>query len=47
MYDLLKNEKIKEKVRNKKDYFVQEYSWDTVAKRIIKTINEISETESF
>ena len=47
MYDLLKNEKIKENVRNKKDYYVQEYSWDTVAKRIIKTINEISETESF
>lgn len=42
MYHLLKDEKIKENVRNKKDYFVSEYSWDTVAKRITNSINEIS-----
>ena len=44
MNDLLKNKRIKENVKNKKNYFIQEYSWDSVAQRIIKAINEISRT---
>lgn len=40
MYSLLHDEQIKQNVHNKRDYYIQEYSWDAVAKRMAKTIGE-------
>lgn len=40
MKNLLGNETIKQNVRNKRDWYIEEYSWDTVADRIIKAIGE-------
>ena len=37
--ELLNNDQIKQNVLNKKEYYLQEYSWDTVAGRISKIIN--------
>lgn len=39
MYKLLHNQDIINNVRNLKDFYLNEYSWDTVAKRIIKVIS--------
>lgn len=36
MDDLLMNEKIKQNVRNKRDWYIKEYSWDSVTDRIIE-----------
>ncbi len=36
MSDLLDNEDIKQNVRKKKEWYIKEYSWDSVAERIIK-----------
>ena len=35
---LLKNEEIKKRVRDKREYYINEYSWDNVAKRMLKII---------
>ncbi len=37
--DLLKNERIKKNVANKREWYLKEYSWNTVAKRIVDIIN--------
>ena len=39
MFDLLNDDKIKSNVENNRGYYIEEYSWDTVAERIIKVIN--------
>jgi glycosyltransferase involved in cell wall biosynthesis len=38
MRDLLQNERIKNNVLGKRNYYINEYSWDTVADRILKVI---------
>lgn len=40
MKDLLQNEKIKEHVLSRRDYYIKEYSWDSVADRILKVIQK-------
>lgn len=42
---LLDSIKIKENVRRKRDWYIKEYSWDTVVKRIIAAINEDHKTK--
>lgn len=39
MLRLLQDEKIKNNVRSRKDWYIKEYSWDAVAGRIINVIN--------
>lgn len=39
--ELLNNDQIKQNVLNKREYYLKEYSWDTVADRIYKIINNI------
>lgn len=39
MLRLLQDEKIKNNVRSRKDWYIKEYSWDTVAERIMNVIN--------
>lgn len=46
MYSLLKNQRIKKIVRDKKDYYIQEYSWNSVAKRMIKVITETQQLQN-
>ncbi len=41
MDDLLSNEVIKENVKKKRDWYLKEYSWDTVAERIGKVMGEL------
>lgn len=38
MDQLLCDERIKQNVKNKRDWYINEYSWDTVAERIIKVM---------
>lgn len=38
MNKLLCDDRIKQNVRNKRDWYINEYSWDTVAERIIKVM---------
>ena len=38
MLDLLQNEKIKSNVKARREWYLQEYSWDAVAERIAKVI---------
>lgn len=38
MNQLLCDERIKQNVKNKRDWYINEYSWDTVADRIIKAM---------
>jgi glycosyltransferase involved in cell wall biosynthesis len=38
MERLLKDKQMQENVRNRRDWYIKEYSWDTVAKRVIKVI---------
>lgn len=38
MYDLLLNDEIKNNVRKKRDWYINEYSWDSVAQRINSVI---------
>ena len=40
--DLLTNDAIKENVVSKKAYYISEYSWDTVANRLIEVIKNDS-----
>lgn len=40
MYSLLKNDQIKENVLINREKYIQEYSWDTVAEKIIKVIKD-------
>lgn len=40
MLNLLNNRQIKENVISKRDWYIKEYSWDTVAKRINSVIND-------
>lgn len=37
---LLQNDKIKQNVHNKRDYYINEYSWNTVASRIYNIMKE-------
>lgn len=38
MYELLQNNKIKENIMKERSKYIQEYSWDRVAERIIEII---------
>ncbi|MGO4988726.1 glycosyltransferase family 4 protein [Gallicola sp. Sow4_E12] len=38
MFDLISNNKIKRYVKNNRDYYINEYSWDAVAKRMLRVI---------
>ena len=42
MNDLLKNQEIMQNVRNNKEHYIHEYSWDTVAEKIKHIINQTS-----
>ena len=37
--DLLDNDNIKQNVKDKRDYYIKEYSWDAVAKRMYDIID--------
>ena len=45
MNDLLTNERIKNNVIEKRDYYISKYSWDSVSDRIINIINNNYEVE--
>ena len=40
MEKCLKNENMKRYVKNKRDYYINEYSWDAVASRILSIIEK-------
>ena len=40
MYNLITNEKFFRNVQGKQDYYKAEYSWDTVAKRMISIMKQ-------
>jgi len=40
MEKALANEKMKENVRSKREYYIKEYSWETVAKRIAAVVGQ-------
>lgn len=42
MKKLMHSEEIKRNVRNKRDYYIETYFWDAVAKRMLGVIEVVS-----
>ena len=47
MEDLLQNERIKKNVKEKREYYKREYSWETVGKRIRNVIENSIKSETY